>query len=183
MKFGIFISCAVFASIFEITENKNIDGTTRDAHIKTASLVYCETVVGKQTAYHRRNNISTSFAIRISSPKYLYDRVCINIFIKRFWGGFMAKEKKKRLSGIKRISNSTQIPFDMLGYLPYIRMCSNREITIEDAGKIIHYDGECVKVRQRKTEIEICGRGLRIICLSGGCIRVTGYITCVRFDG
>lgn len=90
--------------------------------------------------------------------------------------------KKNKLSVGGKISNCTQIPFDMMRCLPYIKLSSNREVIIEDAGKIIHYDETNVKLSQRKLKIEICGRALKILCLSGGNIRVTGFITNLKFE-
>lgn len=90
--------------------------------------------------------------------------------------------KKKELTLTGKISNCTQIPFDMLGKTPYIKMCSNREVIIEKAGKIIHYDEGCVRLSGHSFFIEISGRGLRILCLCDGNIRITGFITNLKFE-
>lgn len=92
------------------------------------------------------------------------------------------RKQKNKLSASERLSNLTEIPFDMVGCLPYIKMCSNREVTIEDAGSILHYDGENIKLMQKKMRIEIEGRGLKILCLSGNNLRICGFITGMRFE-
>lgn len=94
----------------------------------------------------------------------------------------LKERKHKKLSQIAKLSNATQVPFDMAACYPYIRMCFNREIVIEDAGKLIHYDDENIKVKQRKNTVSVSGRNLRLIFLSNGDLRVTGFVTSVGFE-
>lgn len=94
----------------------------------------------------------------------------------------MKNNKKKHLNLTQKISEKSDIPFDMVFKNPYIIMCSNREIIVEDAGKLVHYDGECVKVMQRKTCIAVCGSNLRLVCLANNDIRVAGFINSVSFE-
>ena len=87
-----------------------------------------------------------------------------------------------KLNAAQRVSNASHIPIDMITSMPYIKMCSNREITVEDAGKLLHYDRSTVKVRQRKTSIIISGSGLDIKCLANNDLRVEGCIYGVSFE-
>ena len=89
---------------------------------------------------------------------------------------------KNKLSATQQLSRLSQIPFDMLTAMPYIKMCSNREITVEDAGKLLHYDRTCVKVRQGKSNIVISGSGLDIKCLANNDLRVEGCIYGISFE-
>ncbi len=98
------------------------------------------------------------------------------------FGVMILKNKKQKLTVAARLSNVTQVPFDMAGCYPYIKMCHNREVVVEDAGKLIHYDGECVKVMQRRNKVCILGKNLRIVFLSNGDLRVTGLVASVGFD-
>ena len=94
----------------------------------------------------------------------------------------MKKGNKTRLSVAEKLSNVSNIPIDMATRLPYVRMYSNREIIIEDAGKLTAYSEECMKVRQKNNVICICGSGLKLVCLSNGDISVTGFIKSVSFE-
>ena len=89
---------------------------------------------------------------------------------------------KNKLSATQQLSRLSQIPFDMLTAMPYIKMCSNREITVEDAGKLLHYDRTCVKVRQGKSNIVINGSELDIKCLANNDLRVEGCIYGISFE-
>ena len=89
---------------------------------------------------------------------------------------------KRKLSPVQKISGATQIPFDMMSSLPYIRICSNREVIIEDAGKLIHYDSSLVKVKQGENIASINGINLVVRFLANNNIRVEGVICCVSFD-
>ena len=94
----------------------------------------------------------------------------------------MKEKKQNKLSAMAKLSNATQIPFDMSVSNPYIRMCFNREIIVEDAGKLVKYDEDVVKVLQRRNIVCISGKNLRISYLSSGDMRVTGFISSVGFE-
>ena len=89
---------------------------------------------------------------------------------------------RKNLNAVQKLSLATQIPFDMLTKMPYIKMCSNRDITVEDAGKLIHYDAELVKVKQGKNCVVITGNNLKIKCLANNDLRVEGCIYSINFE-
>jgi len=89
---------------------------------------------------------------------------------------------KNELTPSQRICRATEIPFDMMTAMPYIKMCSNREITVEDAGKLLHYDKETVKVMQGKNAVIITGNNLNVRCLANDDIRVDGCIRTIAFE-
>ncbi len=91
--------------------------------------------------------------------------------------------KQKTHGIVSKVSDRVGIPFDMLSGMPLIKMMSNREIVVEDAGVLICYNENNVKMSQGKIYICITGRGLKIKCLSNNSISVSGYITSVSFDG
>ena len=94
----------------------------------------------------------------------------------------MAKNVRKKLSPLQKMSNISGIPADIALSMPYIRMCSNREITVEDAGKLIHYSPKKVSVMQRKLKITVCGENLKLVCLSNNDLSVTGCIETISFE-
>ena len=94
----------------------------------------------------------------------------------------MKSRKKQSLTALQRLSNMSQIPVDTVLSRPFIKMHSNREIVIEDAGKLLHYDTESVRVRQYSTVIIIHGKDLILRCLANNDLRVTGFISSVSFE-
>lgn len=92
------------------------------------------------------------------------------------------RKNKKRLSVTQKLSNITEIPFDMATGLPFIKMYSNRELIVEDAGKLIHFDDCCVKVRQKDKTVTVEGRNIKLRCLANNDMSVTGYITSLSFE-
>ena len=94
----------------------------------------------------------------------------------------MKERKNKKLSGAAKFSNAAQIPLDMAVGYPYVRMCFNREVVIEDAGKLIHYDEENVKVMQKKNTVCVTGKDLKLVFLANGDLRLTGFVTSVGFE-
>ncbi len=83
---------------------------------------------------------------------------------------------------LSRVSQKLEIPFDMLTSLPMIKMLSNREIFIEDAGEITKYDNKCISVVQGKNTVFVEGSDLDLKFLADGNIRVFGYIERVCFE-
>lgn len=94
----------------------------------------------------------------------------------------MRPKKSKKLSLTAKLSNATQLPFDMTLSHPYIKMCHNREAIIEDAGKLLHYDKECIRVRQHRDTVVITGKDLKIIYLANGDLRIVGFVTGTSFE-
>ena len=91
-------------------------------------------------------------------------------------------KKKNNLSPISKLSNVTQIPLDATIKTPMIQMMSNREIVVEDAGKLIHYSTECIKVKQGKIIVCISGSCLKLKCLADSGLMVQGFLTSVSFE-
>lgn len=94
----------------------------------------------------------------------------------------MKKAKKEKLTVAGKFSNAVNIPFDMASKQPYVKMFSNREIIIEDAGKLVHYSCDCIKVKQKEHTVSVSGVDLKLVCLTNGDIRVTGFIKNVCFE-
>ena len=90
--------------------------------------------------------------------------------------------KKKKLALTQKISNASYIPFDAASSLSYVHLLSNREALIEDAGRLIHYDSELVKVKQGKNAVAVTGSGLVIKYLKNNNLSVTGFILSVSFE-
>ena len=94
----------------------------------------------------------------------------------------MAKKEKNKLSALQKLSNVSGIPCDAALRVPYIRMCSNREILVEDAGKLLHYSPEKVSVMQKKLKITVTGKRLKLVCLTNNDLSVVGCIDGVVFE-
>ncbi len=90
--------------------------------------------------------------------------------------------KRKSLTNAQRLSNVSGIPIDAVTKSPYIRLCSNREIMVEDAGKLLHYDKTLIKIRQNKLVVAIEGRDLEVRCLANSDLRVTGFLEKIYFE-
>ena len=92
------------------------------------------------------------------------------------------KKRGTKLSAAANLSNLTQLPIDLAAGLPYIKLSSNREVLIEDAGNLVHYDEACIKVRQHKNVVSVSGNNLKLIYLVNNDLRITGFITGVCFE-
>ena len=90
-------------------------------------------------------------------------------------------EKQTQPGMLGNISQKSGIPFDMLTRRPLISLNSNREITIEDAGKLENYDSTCVSLYQKDMLLTVCGKELQLKFLSGGNVGVSGIITGLYF--
>ena len=63
-----------------------------------------------------------------------------------------------------------------MGFAPLVEMVGNRQVTVEGSAGILLYENECVKM-------VLCfhGRGLRLHCISGSCVEVSGFISKIEF--
>lgn len=80
----------------------------------------------------------------------------------------MAKEK----SGTPRFE---------FGSAPLIEMMGNRLVTIEGSTGILLYESENIKVSTGRMVVSFGGRGLRLRCISGSCVEISGFISKIEF--
>lgn len=94
----------------------------------------------------------------------------------------MKNSRKGNLTVSQKLSNALQMPIDVVANEPYIKICSNREVIVEKAGKLVHYERNVVKVARRNSVISINGRDLKIARLCDGNLKVCGYLTSLCFE-
>lgn len=88
----------------------------------------------------------------------------------------MPKQKNKNKS------TSAYLPHELdMGTMPIIELFGNRRITIEGSTGILLYECESIKINTNKMVICLCGRGLRLRCISDSCVEIDGFITAVNF--
>lgn len=92
-----------------------------------------------------------------------------------------SRKNQTKRSLLENISQKSGIPLDLLSRKPLISLNSNREIIIEDAGKLENYDSGCVSLYQKDMLLTVCGKELELKFLSGGNIGVNGIITGLYF--
>lgn len=87
----------------------------------------------------------------------------------------LPKNKKKSTSGVN-------IPMGLdMGTMPLVEMFGNRRITIEGSTGILLYECESIKINTNKMVICLCGRGLKLRCISNSCVEIEGFITGINF--
>ncbi len=80
----------------------------------------------------------------------------------------MAKEKAR-------------IPRMEMGFAPLIDMVGNRQVTVEGSTGILLYESENIKVSAGRIILSFGGRGLRLRCISGSCVEISGFISKIEF--
>ncbi len=88
----------------------------------------------------------------------------------------MPKQKNKNKS------TPDYLPHELdMGTMPIIELFGNRRITIEGSTGILLYESESIKINTNKMVICLCGRGLKLRCISDSCVEIDGFITGVNF--
>ena len=68
-----------------------------------------------------------------------------------------------------------------IGFAPLIEAVGNRQVTVEGSAGILLYESECVKISTGRMIISFGGRGLRLRCISGSCVEISGFISNIEF--
>lgn len=82
----------------------------------------------------------------------------------------------------QRISNTLELPADILEDIPRITMCDNREASIENYKGILEYDDGLIRLNAKSYIIKICGRGLCIYSITDEEIGIRGTIQSITFE-
>ena len=64
-----------------------------------------------------------------------------------------------------------------IGFAPLIETVGNRCVTVEGSAGVLLYESECIKISTGRMVITFGGRGLRLRCISGSCVEITGFIS------
>lgn len=67
------------------------------------------------------------------------------------------------------------------GSAPLIEMTGNRLVTIEGSTGILLYESDSVKISTGRMVVSFGGRGLRLRCISGSCVEISGFISKIEF--
>lgn len=95
--------------------------------------------------------------------------------------------RKKRRGSEERstvadlISQSFELPVNVVEGLPEMNLLGNREAVIEHCQGILEYDDKVVRVNTGKLIIKFTGRGLQLKSMTESGVVVAGYFTAIEF--
>jgi sporulation protein YqfC len=81
----------------------------------------------------------------------------------------------------EQIADSLDLPKDVVLGFPFISMCGNRELYIDNHMGILSYESGQIVVRTKHDPIRIQGKNLLIVYYTKDSIRLTGQITDICF--
>ena len=90
------------------------------------------------------------------------------------------KNREPNLSN--KIINTCQLPKDVLLGASIISMTGNTDILIENFKSIIKYQPDLLLIQCKKNQIEMKGKNLKIDYYTKEEIKITGYISEIRFQ-
>ena len=67
------------------------------------------------------------------------------------------------------------------GAAPLLEMTGNRRLTVEGSTGILLYENEQIKLSTGRMVLCVSGRGLRLRCISGSCVEISGFISNLEF--
>ncbi len=67
------------------------------------------------------------------------------------------------------------------GFAPLLEMTGNRQLTVEGSTGILLYENEQIKLSTGRMILSVNGRGLRLRCISGSCVEISGFISNIEF--
>ena len=77
--------------------------------------------------------------------------------------------------------NGRRLPRPDMGSAPLIEMMGNRSVTVEGSAGILLYENDRIKINTGRMMLSFYGRGLRLRCVSGSCVEISGFISKIEF--
>ncbi len=75
----------------------------------------------------------------------------------------------------------TELPVEFSYNLPVVELTGNRRAYIEGSTGVLKYEKDVVRINTSSLVISLCGRGLRLKCISPTGVVVEGFISNVEF--
>lgn len=89
--------------------------------------------------------------------------------------------KKGRTLG-ERLSGVLELPVSVLEGLPEISLLGNREATVEHCQGVLQYNDRVVRLNTGKLTVKFTGSELRLNCMTGDSVVVSGRFASVEFS-
>lgn len=89
------------------------------------------------------------------------------------------KNPEKKLSN--KIIDTCQLPKDVLSGAAIISLTGNEELLIENFKSILKYQPDTLILQCKKNQIHIVGKNLNIEFYTNEEIKITGYISALKF--
>ena len=67
------------------------------------------------------------------------------------------------------------------GAAPLLELTGNRRLTVEGSTGILLYEAGQIKLSTGRMIVSVSGRGLRLRCISGSCVEISGFISNIEF--
>lgn len=90
-------------------------------------------------------------------------------------------DAKKKVTGLKRLAGILEVPASSITNVTHMELEGNVQVRIENAGGILEYDSNQVRIKTGKVSTQFLGRNLTIKCLSADIMEIQGFLTEIHF--
>lgn len=94
----------------------------------------------------------------------------------------MAKKAKGETHFLEKLSQTLNLPGEVLEGLPEIELLGNKEAVVDHCQGVLEYDEQQVRILANKLVLKFTGRGLRLNYMTQDSVMITGYITGLTFE-
>lgn len=91
------------------------------------------------------------------------------------------REKKERVSYLEALSNTLNLPSDILAGSPIITVIGRNEISVENYKRIIEYTDKSIKIQTNIGSVWIQGKYLKISYFANDEMKITGKFHSIHF--
>ncbi|HHU71799.1 MAG TPA: sporulation protein [Clostridiales bacterium] len=92
------------------------------------------------------------------------------------------EKRKKRVQYLQQLSNSLNLPQDVIAGAPIVTATGINEISIENYKGIIEYNGDIIRVLTKVCKISIEGKQLNILYYNDDEMKITGIISGIYYQ-
>ena len=88
---------------------------------------------------------------------------------------------KKKDQLLTEAAEMFDLPADVVAGLPHVELMGNRQFYMERHKGILSYSGETIDINSGQMLIRVHGRGLKLVSMTGGALRIEGEISQVEW--
>lgn len=88
----------------------------------------------------------------------------------------------QRVSYLEKVSNSLNLPPDILAGAPIVTVTGRNEITVENYKGIIEYNHQMIKLQTKLCNVIVEGTNLNIMYFTEDEMKITGYVKTICYQ-
>ena len=91
------------------------------------------------------------------------------------------KRQKEKKSLTRALSQSLELPLEVLESMPELVLRGNREAVVSHCVSILEYNDQKVRIAANHVQLQFIGRNLQLTCMTDESVVITGFLLKLEF--